>query len=93
LDAQLSDDKTNLLQGQRLYLVTKLRSSEAIKRSVILNLSHIVSASVEDIDVSDDTFALEEDVDPSDHTQEEGDVLVSAAIDSIEYANDNDVQD
>jgi len=94
LDAQISLDETNLLlQGQHQYLVARLCSSEALKRSIKKNLYHIVNASVEDIEVSNDVFASEEDVDPSNYTQEEGDVLVSAALESTESANDNDVHD
>ena len=82
-----------MLIGQKLYLEARLRSAEALQQSVLKKLKDFKTASVEDIEVSNDVTTseedLDEDVDHDDHTQEREKVLVAAFL-SSSRANDVD---
>lgn len=78
-----------LLQGEKQYLVTRLRSAKALQSSITKNICYLDKALVEDTEGSDDDSS-EEDVDFFDDSEDEGDILVDAALES---ANSNDVLD
>jgi len=89
LEVQNSPSETNLLlQGEKLYLVAKLRSAEALKRSIMNQIGVLNKVSVDDTDGSNDYNSSEEDVDLDDNSQEAERVLVVTALD---FANANDV--